>query len=274
VAHDIQRAARKEAPEKARAERPAEEGAPATEARRPLPDEELPTLELAEDEAEIEKASFRQRTQARRVTAAKHAIPHFYITSCAEVTSLLEAKEELKAEHGATLTHLVMLACIKALSAHPEVNRSYDRGNIIKWKGIHLGLAIDTPEGLTVAVLRNAQALPLPELVERSKALVERARDGKLSAEERAHPTFVVSNLGMYDVEHFEAIINPPAAITLAIASALDAPVVLNGEIVPGKLMRLTISCDHRILDGVTAAKFLKDLKALLEDTERLLKRA
>jgi len=238
---------------------------------RPSPDEELPPIDIRADEATVEEASFRFRTAAARVTASKHVIPHFYLTRSADVTELFARLPELKQKLGVTVTHLVELACFKTLKKHPEVNRSYDRGRIIRWKGVHLGLAVDTDQGLTVAVLVSAEDLGLEELVRRTSALVERARAGKLSGEERRHPTFTISNLGMFDVEHFEPIINPPGSMTLAVSSALDSPVVRRGSVQVGKVMKLTVSCDHRIVDGVLAAKFVHDLASLLEDPDALL---
>lgn len=237
----------------------------------PSPDEELPPLELAPGEAEVSEAPFRLKTQARRVSASKHVIPHFYMTRGANVTRLLARKDEVKAKWGATLTHLVMLAALKALGKHPGVNRSYDHGKIIAWKDVNLGLAVATEGGLTVAVLPGAGSLSLPEIVERTGPLVERARAGKLSAADRKHATFTVTNLGMYDIEHFEPIINPPSAITLAVSSALEQAVVEDGKVSVGRVMGLTLSCDHRIVDGVAAAEFLRDLRALLEDPDALL---
>ena len=279
IAQDIEplspgRAAPAEKPDEAAAPKPPP-AAPSPEEKRPTikpsPDEELPAIDVTEEEAEVVEAPYRLRTQARRVTAAKHVIPHFYITRSIDVTRLFARKEELKQKYGATITHLIMLAALKALKLHPEANRSYDRGRIIKWKGINLGLAVDADEGLTVAVIQNAQGLSLKEIVERTRALVEKARSGKLSPEERRHPTFTVSSLGMFDVEQFEPIINPPSAITLAVASALAAPVVKGDKIEVGRVMKLTLSCDHRIIDGVTAAKFLGELKRLLENDVELL---
>ena len=237
----------------------------------PSADEELPAIEVREGEADVEDASFRHKTQVRIVSASKHVIPHFYMTRGADVTALLARKAELKAKQGATVTHVVILACIKALGENPEVNRSYDRGRILRWKGIHVGIAIDTEGGLTVAVLRDAQGLSLAAIAERTKALVDKARSGKLSADERRHPGLTVSNLGMFDVEHFQPIINPPSAITLGVSSALDTPVVRCDGVAVGKVMKLTLSCDNRILDGVIAASFLKTLKGLLEDPDTLL---
>jgi pyruvate dehydrogenase E2 component (dihydrolipoamide acetyltransferase) len=266
IARDVEEAAEGAPPAEAEREEP-ETAAPA----RPAADEELPPIEVAEGEAEVEDAPFRLKTQARRVMASQHVIPHFYVTRGADVTELLARKDGLKEQYGATVTHLVMLACVKALKEHPDVNRSYDRGRIIKWNGIHLGLAVDTDEGLTVAVVRNAGDLSLGQLVERTGELVERARAGKLSAEDRRHPTLTITNLGMFDVEHFEPIINPPSAVTLAVASALPAPLARGDAIYVGRLMKLTAACDHRIIDGATAARFLGELRGLLEDPDRLL---
>ncbi|MHC4789300.1 MAG: 2-oxo acid dehydrogenase subunit E2, partial [Planctomycetota bacterium] len=264
VARDIEQAAVAGAPAPARA---AEEAPPAPSP----PDEELPRLEIAEGEADVEEAPFRLKTQARRVMASQHVIPHFYVTRGVDVTELLARKEELKERFDATVTHLVMFACAKVLTEQPEVNRSYDRGKIIKWKGINLGLAVDTDQGLTVAVVRDAQDLSLGELAERTAALVEKARAGKLEAEARRHATFTVTNLGMFDVEHFEPIINPPSAVTLAVASALPAAIVRDDALHIGRVMKLTAACDHRIIDGAAAARFVAALRQLLENPDELM---
>jgi pyruvate dehydrogenase E2 component (dihydrolipoamide acetyltransferase) len=270
IGRDVEEAAaapaEKKAREKARREKAAAEPPP-----KAAPDDELPAIEVSEDEADIEEASFRWKTQARRVMASQHVIPHFYLTRAVDVTSLLERREELKEQYGTTVTHLVMFGVLKALGLHPEVNRSYDRGRIVVWKGIHLGLAVDTDDGLTVAVLRNAQDLGLPELCEQTTALVERARAGRLSADQRRHPTFTITNLGMFDVEHFEPIINPPSSVTLAVSSALPTAVVRDDALHIGKVMKLTAACDHRIIDGATAGRFMMDLRRLLESPAELL---
>ncbi len=265
IADDIERAAKERTGEQV------EEKAP-EKPREPTPaDEELPPLELEEGEAEVEEAPFRLKTQARRVMASQHVIPHFYVTRGVDATELLARKDEVKERYGATVTHLVILACLRALKQHPEINRSYDRGRIIKWNGVNMGIAVDTDQGLTVAVLHDAQDLCLEELAERSGELVERARAGKLNARERSHATFTVTNLGMLDVEHFEPIINPPSSVTLAVASALPAPVVREETIRIGRVMKLTAACDHRIVEGAAAARFLSDVRALLESPDDLL---
>jgi len=238
---------------------------------KPSPDEELPPLDLQPGEANVTEAPFRLKTRARIVTASKHVIPHFYVTRGADVTALLKRKDAFKERHGATLTHVVMLACVEALKKNPDVNRSYERGKIIAWKGINLGLAVDTDDGLTVAVLKDAQTLSLEEMAARTKELVGKARAKRLSAKERRHPTFTVTNLGMFDVEHFQPIVNPPSAVTLAVASALPTPVIRGESIAIARVMRLPASCDHRIISGVDAANLLRDLTGLLENPEALL---
>jgi pyruvate dehydrogenase E2 component (dihydrolipoamide acetyltransferase) len=273
LARDIERAAAGAASAAEPTVPPAapQEPVPPAALSRPSPDEELPALDITEDEAEVEDAPFRLKTQAQRVIASQHVIPHFYVTRGIDVSDLLARREDLKQELGATITHLVMFACLRALRNHPEINRSYDRGKIIKWKGVNLGLAVDTDEGLTVAVLRNAQDLSLREVVERATGLVERARAGRLSADERRHATFTITSLGMFDVEHFEPIINPPSSVTLAVASALPAPLVRGDAIHIGKVMKLTAACDHRIIDGAAAARFVADVRRLLEEPDELL---
>jgi pyruvate dehydrogenase E2 component (dihydrolipoamide acetyltransferase) len=151
------------------------------------------------------------------------------------------------------------------LAAHPEVCRSYDRGRVIRWKTVNLGLAVDTDAGLTVVVVHDAARLSLAEIVAQTNALVEKARAGKLTPEERRHPTFTITNLGMFDVENFIPIINPPSAMILAVSSALEKVVVRDGILRATRVMNLTLSCDHRIIEGAMAARFLQDLRAALE---------
>jgi len=236
----------------------------------PSPEEELPPLDVTADEAEVTDASFRLKTQARRLVATNHSIPQFAITRGADVSALLARKAEFKREYGATVTHLVMRACLIALDRHPEINRSYDRGRVVQWKGVHLGLAVETSDGLTVPVLRHAGKLSFADLVEHTNALVEKARAGRLSIEERRHPSFTITNLGMFDVEHFTPIANWPSAVTLAVSSALPAAIVKSEAIRIGRLMKLTAACDHRVVEGASAARFMKTVSELLEDPDSL----
>ena len=238
---------------------------------KPSADEELAPITLAEGEADVEDASFRLKTQVRLVSASKHVIPHFYVTASVDADALLAKKDALKESVGATVTHLVMAASLRALKEHPEINRSYDRGKVVKWRHVNLGLAVDTDEGLNVVVIREAEDLSLADLVARTRELVEKARAGTLSGEDRRHPTFTITNLGMFGVEDFAPIINPPSSITLAVASALPAPVVRGDAMYLGKVMRLTASCDHRIIEGAAAARFMRTLGQSIEAPDRLV---
>lgn len=227
---------------------------------------DLPPISFKEGEAEVEDASFYELAASRRVTASKHVIPHFYVTNSIDATALLREKEEHRSEFNATITHMLIKAVAKMTEKYPRANWSYDRGKFIKWNGVNVGIAVKSEAGLVVAVLKDADKKELPEIVEESKGLIERARKGRLKPEERSNPGFTISNLGMFNVDNFSAIINPPSACTLAVASAINTPVVKDGKVEIAKIMKLTLSADHRVIDGVMAAEILVELKRLLED--------
>jgi pyruvate dehydrogenase E2 component (dihydrolipoamide acetyltransferase) len=233
-------------------------------------DEDLPEVRFAPDEAEVEEVSFFQKASIRRVVASKHVIPHFYVTKTVRAEALLQRKSREENGSGATLTHLIMRACALALRRFPEANRSYDRGRWIRWKVVNLGLAVQTDAGLAVGVVKDVADRELAWIVEQTRGMVQRARAGKLQPEERTNATFTISNLGAFDVESFSAIINPPSSMTLAVGSVSSTPVIDGERVVPGSLLHLTLSCDHRVVDGVLAARFLGEVKALLESPEDL----
>ena len=162
-------------------------------------------------------------------------------------------------------------AIASALKEYPWLNASLVDDTIVVKRFVNLGIAVATDEGLTVAVVRNAQELSFEQLVERSRELVERARANKLSASERSHASFTITNLGMFGIEHFEPIINPPSSITLGVASALPEAVIRGDAIHIGKVMKFSASCDHRIIDGITGATFMARLVELLENPDELL---
>jgi pyruvate dehydrogenase E2 component (dihydrolipoamide acetyltransferase) len=250
-------------------------GSPATRPSSPaapLAAEELPAVEVNPDEADVTDAPYRLKTQARFVRAAGRLVPHFYVTAAVDVAELLAKKQEAKERFGATVTHLILFAAAKALGEHPEVCRTYDRDRVVAWKQINLGIAVDAKDGLTVVVLRDAGRMSLKQIVEKSGGLIEAARAGKVRPAERRNPTFTVSNLGMFGVEHFEPLPNPPSPLVLAVAAALDTPVVRDGAVVPGKVMKLTLCCDHRTIEGAPAARVLQTLKDLLEAPDTLMK--
>jgi pyruvate dehydrogenase E2 component (dihydrolipoamide acetyltransferase) len=215
----------------------------------------------------IEPGKMRQTT-ARRMAEAKRDIPHFYASSDVpmdECARLKEGLAELGGEYdGITYTHLVLKAVGIALRRVPEMNASLDGETIVLHETVHVGLATAVDDGLVVPVVRDCDRQPLGMLVSQVRSLVERARAGKFGAEDLRGGTFTVSNLGMYPVSHFAAVVNPPQAAILAVGAVRAVPVVRGGEVVPGQVMTVTLSCDHRIVDGVLAGRFLRELVSLL----------
>jgi pyruvate dehydrogenase E2 component (dihydrolipoamide acetyltransferase) len=215
----------------------------------------------------IEPGKMRQTT-ARRMAEAKRDIPHFYASSDVlmdECAHLKEGLAELGGEYdGITYTHLVLKAVGLALRRVPEMNASLDGETIVLHETVHVGLATAVNDGLVVPVVRDCDRQPLGMLVSQVRSLVERARAGKFGAEDLRGGTFTVSNLGMYPVSHFAAVVNPPQAAILAVGAVRAVPVVRGGEVVPGQVMTVTLSCDHRIVDGVLAGRFLRELVSLL----------
>ena len=209
-----------------------------------------------------------RQTTARRMAEAKRDIPHFYASSDVpmdECARLKEGLAELGGEYdGITYTHLVLKAVGLVLRRVPEMNASLDGETIVLHETVHVGLATAVDDGLIVPVVRDCDRQPLGLLVSQVRSLVERARAGKFGAEDLRGGTFTVSNLGMYPVSHFAAVVNPPQAAILAVGAVRAVPVVRGGEVVPGQVMTVTLSCDHRIVDGVLAGRFLRELVSLL----------
>ncbi|HRF38727.1 MAG TPA: dihydrolipoamide acetyltransferase family protein, partial [Saprospiraceae bacterium] len=165
----------------------------------------------------------------------------------------------------------VIKACTAALRQHPAINSSWLGDKIRTNHDIHIGVAVAVDEGLLVPVIRHADMKTMSQINTEVKAMALKAKDRKLQPEEMTGNTFTISNLGMFDIEEFTAIINPPDSCILAVGSIIQKPIVKNGEIVVGNMMRVTLSCDHRVVDGATGAKFLQTLKGVLEDPIRLL---
>lgn len=206
---------------------------------------------------------------ARRLVESKQTIPHFYVTVRADITGLMAFRAELKAK-GVSLSvnDFVLEAVVLSLEEFPEVNSVTD-GGAVAWRGdVDLGVAVSVGSGLVVPVVRRAQALTLGELGEQAKALAERARAGKLLPDEMAGSSFTVSNMGMMDVDQFAAIINPGEAGILAVSSGRQVPAVVGGEIRVRTVMAMTLSADHRIVDGSVAARFVNAVRAKLESVE------
>jgi pyruvate dehydrogenase E2 component (dihydrolipoamide acetyltransferase) len=185
------------------------------------------------------------------------------------LTDLLALRAECKAQGiGYTVTDFIMKAVVLALEESPTVNSSTD-GESVWWHAhVHLGLAVALDRGLVVPAIRCAEELTLAQLREEAGRLTEKARTGKLLPEEMTGSTFTVSNMGMMDVENFTAIINPGESAVLAISSAVKTPVVRDDDVVARTMMKMTLSSDHRIIDGATAARFVNAVKTKLEDTD------
>ncbi len=211
---------------------------------------------------------------ARQMPLSKAPVPHFYVTSEIAMDRAWELREELNALEGQpkiSLNDLVVRASALTLMKHPGVNASF-RGDAIRvFHRAHIGIAVALDDGLITPVLRDCQAKPLAQIAVESRDLAERARARKLRTTELSGATFSVSNLGMFDVAEFSAIINPPEGAILAVGAVRRVPVVDDAGLGVGRRLAVTLSCDHRVMDGAMGARFLQDLKRLLEEPLRLL---
>ena len=188
---------------------------------------------------------------AQRLTQSVVTAPHFFVTVEVDMTDLMTFRAQLK-EQGApyTVTDFISQAVVLTLKEFPEVNSATD-GKTTRWNShVHLGLAVSLEQGLVVPVIRNADELTLAELNARAKELADKARAGKLAPDEMTGSTFTISNMGMLDVENFTAIINPGESAILAVSSTLKKPVVRDDKVVVRSIMKMTLSSDHRIIDG------------------------
>ncbi|MCC7301364.1 MAG: pyruvate dehydrogenase complex dihydrolipoamide acetyltransferase [Bacteroidia bacterium] len=220
-----------------------------------------------------ESVSQMRKTIARRLAESKFSSPHFYLTMEISMDNTVEARELINDAAGVKVSYndFVVKAAAAALRRHPKVNASW-KGDVIRYYNhIHIGVAVAVDEGLLVPVIRFADAKPLTQIGAEVKEFSKRAKDKKLEPKDWEGNTFTVSNLGMYGIDEFTAIINPPDACILAVGGISQRPVVKNGQIVPGYVMKVTLSCDHRVVDGATGAAFLQTFRDLLENPVLLL---
>jgi pyruvate dehydrogenase E2 component (dihydrolipoamide acetyltransferase) len=213
---------------------------------------------------------------AQRLQASKQQIPHFYETIEADVEELSRTRELLNEQlesDGVRLSigDFVVKAVACALVAHPALNSSFNGTELTRYGDVNLGVAVALPDGLIVPVLRNVNQMGLREIRQRSVDLVDRARKQKLKQDEMTGATFTVSNLGSYGIREFSAIINPPEVGILAVGAAAKRAVVHDGKVVPRTMLTLTLSADHRVVDGATAAQFMRTLKEMLEEPAAML---
>ncbi len=208
-----------------------------------------------------------RRTIAARLTSSWQTAPHFTVTVAVDVTRVLALRAELKEQGGnLTVTDFVLSATAQTLAEFPDVNSRTDGELLFPRRRVHLGVAVSVPSGLVVPVVRDADRLPITELHDRVAALAAAAREGSISPDDLSGSTFTVSNLGMFGVEEFSAIINPGEAAILAVSSAVATPVAVDEGIGVRQIMKLTLSADHRIVDGEMGARFLNALRRRLED--------
>jgi pyruvate dehydrogenase E2 component (dihydrolipoamide acetyltransferase) len=214
---------------------------------------------------------------AERMAQSAFTAPHIHLSLRVDMTEAIRLRERvlepLQAQTGQRVSFTAILARAVAvvLPRHPYLNASLSDGNIILWDDVHLGIATSVEESLIVPVIREAQSRSLGQIVTTLADLTERARSRRLTTAEMTGSTFTISNLGMYGIESFTAIINPPEAAILAVGKMVDTPVQQDGQIVFRPMMELTACADHRIADGATVARFLADLKAALENPYLLI---
>jgi pyruvate dehydrogenase E2 component (dihydrolipoamide acetyltransferase) len=211
----------------------------------------------------------------RRMTEAKQQVPHFYITHEYDMAALLSLRQEvnrfLPDDEKTSVNDYILKAVSLALREYPNLNASLNGDQVVRHGQVNVGVAVAVEGGLLTVVCQDTDRKSVRAISADVRSKVARAREGKVKPEDIEGSTFSVSNLGMFEVEHFIAIINPPEAAILAVGSVKDVPVVANGQIVPGKRMKATISVDHRVSDGAEAAQFLQALKKYLEEPLRLM---
>jgi pyruvate dehydrogenase E2 component (dihydrolipoamide acetyltransferase) len=207
-----------------------------------------------------------RKTIARRLLASHQDIPTFFLTASFDVHGLVELREALKKlEIKVSYNDLLVMCVARALREFPRANASWRDTDIVRHGRVDVGIAVAMPDGLVTPVLRGADALSVTEISERTKDLAARGRAGKLAQEEYTGATFTISNLGMFDISHFTAIINPPEAAILAVGSVAQVPVVHSGALAVGWRTNVTMTCDHRVIDGATGAEFLQVLRRYVE---------
>jgi pyruvate dehydrogenase E2 component (dihydrolipoamide acetyltransferase) len=224
---------------------------------------------------EVIKRSRLRVAIGRRMTEAKQQVPHFYVTHEYDVAPLLVLRKQvntlLDESEKVSVNDFIVKAAALTLRQFPNLNASLDGDQVLRHGQVNVGVAVAVEGGLLTVVCRDTDRKPLRQIANEVRTMVGRARDGKVRPDDIEGSTFSISNLGMYDVEHFIAIINPPEAAILAVGSAREVPVVINGEIKPGVRMKVTISVDHRVSDGAEAAQFLQALALYIEEPLRLL---
>jgi pyruvate dehydrogenase E2 component (dihydrolipoamide acetyltransferase) len=259
-----------------------------SKAAAPIARVDAPTHTTTLAAPDVRPLSMMRKTIARRLTESKQTVPHFYLTIDVDAGELSRLREEINAELAdatnkvkksdpeakplkVSLNDLLIKACATALVRVPECNAQFSPDAILIQKRVDISVAVAIPDGLVTPVVRDADRKSVVRIAEEVRDLAARARAKKLKPEDMADGTFSISNLGMFGIDSFSAVINPPEGAILAVGQARDEPVVRDGQIVAGKKMALTLSCDHRVVDGAVGAAFLAELRNLLERPMRIL---
>ncbi len=208
-----------------------------------------------------------RKTIAKRLAESKFTAPHFYLTIAVDMSAATAARAEINKEADVKISYndLVVKSVAKALKKHPAVNSAWMGDSVRTNFDVHVGIAVAVEDGLLVPVVRHADAKGLAEISAEVRGFAMKAKEKKLQPSDWSGNTFTISNLGMFGIEEFTAIINPPDAAILAVGGVQDVPVVKNGQVQAGQVMKMTLSCDHRVIDGVTGAAFLNTVKGYLE---------
>jgi len=216
-----------------------------------------------------------RKTIAKRLATSLGPIPHFFLTTEVDMERASEARDALNKQLGdqgkVSFNDIIIKATAHALTKHRPCNAWFEEDHIRYWNEVHIGMAVAVEDGLITPVIRSADGKSLAEIGREAKELAERARNRRLQPSEYTGATFSVSNLGMFDIDQFTAVINPPEAGIIAVGSIVQKPVVVDGALSARRRMRITMSCDHRVIDGATGAAFLRTLKQMLENPLAML---
>jgi pyruvate dehydrogenase E2 component (dihydrolipoamide acetyltransferase) len=245
----------------------------------PAPREEAPAptgrpAPVGPDSEEVPASRLRQAI-GRRMVESKMSAPHFYVTTEVDMEAALTLRRQINAmlaeDEKVSVNDIIVKAAALALRDFPNLNASFGGDKLVRHNRINVGTAVAVEGGLLTVVQQNSDSATLSQIANDNRAMIARARAGKIRPEDVENSTFTVSNLGAFDVDHFVAIINPPEAAILAVGTARQMPVVVDGELKVGTRMKATISADHRVTDGAEAARYLQQFKALMEEPMRLL---
>lgn len=228
---------------------------------------------LMEESYTDETVSQMRKVIARRLAESKFTAPHFYLTVEVNMENAIAARKVLNAQEGVKVSFndMVVKAVAMSLKKHPAINSSWLGDVIRRNHHVHIGVAVAVEDGLLVPVVRFADTKGLAQIGEEVKSFAQKAKDKKLQPSDWEGNTFTISNLGMFGIDSFTAIVNPPDSCILAVGGISEVPVVKNGQVVPGNIMKLTLSCDHRVVDGASGAAFLQTLKGYLEQPVKML---